>query len=205
MFTTLLKGAFPNLVVIESAVPRYIPTGSTGVFEKSLLMSELVLKPHDKDVQKLIQYCVDLKTTPTSELTQDICTYILNECGGHAFPTLTFIEYFFTHVYERQALVSMEAFRRRFCGPDFARSEFYEIVFTRCFDQLMDRRIKESAFRVMGGKEEVGDIDTLIHLGWWDTRTNEFLSQFLVNTCLSTIKAGSNDVVYLDEKRSEEE
>jgi len=61
------------------------------------------------------------------------------------------------------------------------------------------------AFRVLGGKEEAGDIKTLIRLGWWDPQARDFISRFLVNACLSDVQPGGNDVIYLDHKKSYEE
>lgn len=204
LFTALLKGAYPHLVTIGSSVPRFIPTGLTASFKSVLRMTDLVLREDDEDFQKLVQHCVRLKAT-TPELTQIICKFLLKQCGGHTFPTLAFIEYFFTHDDARDFLVSEEAFYHYFCGPDFARSPFYESVRNRCFEQLLDAETEKVAFRVLGGKEEAGDISTVTRLGWWNPEASDFISRFLVNACLSGVQPGTDGVLYLDKKKSYEE
>lgn len=204
LFTALLKGAYPHLVTIGSAVPRFIPTGLTAVFKSVLRMTDLMLKEEDEDFQELVQYCVGLKAT-TPELTQTICKYLLKHCGGHVFPTLAFIEHFFTREDVQGFLVSMEVFNRYFCGPDLARSPFYKSVRDRCFVQLLDAETEKVAFRVLGGKEEAGDISTVIRLGWWDPEAGDFISHFLVNACLSGVQPATDGVLYLDKKKTHEE
>jgi hypothetical protein len=58
IFTTLLKGQFPHLVTIGSAVPRYFESGAAARFREVLRMTDLVLKESDDDFQRLIQFCV---------------------------------------------------------------------------------------------------------------------------------------------------
>lgn len=204
LFTALLKGAYPHLVTIGSSVPRFIPSGLTASFKSVLRMTDLVLREDDDDFQKLVQYCVGLKAT-TRELTQIICKHLLKLCGGHTFPTLAFIEHFFTHDDAREFLVSEEAFYQYICGPDFARSPFYASVRNRCFEQLLDAETEKVAFRVLGGKEEAGDISTVTRLGWWNPEANDFISRFLVNACLSGVQPRTGGVLYLDKKKSHEE
>jgi hypothetical protein len=102
------------------------------------------------------------------ELTQAICKVIIKQCGGHTFPTLAFIEHFFTHDAARGFLASKMAFRRYFCGPQFAHSSVYDAVRNRYFPQIRNAETEQVAFRVLGGKEEAGDISTVTRLGWWD-------------------------------------
>ena len=81
-----------------------------------------------------------------------------------------------------------EVFCRYFCGPDFVCGFFYGSVRNRCFLQVLDAETEKTAFRVIGGKEEAGDISTMTRLGWWDPRTGDFISQFLKNACLSFVR-----------------
>jgi len=203
LFTALLKGAFSNLVTIGASVPRYIPTGLTAVFKLKLRMTDLVLKEEDEDFQVLVQYCVGLKAT-SPQMTQAICKHILKQCGGHTYPILTFIEHFFTSDSTKGFLDSEELFYRYFHGPDFVRTPFYESVRLRCFEQILESDTLKVAIRVMGGKEEASDISTMIRLGWWDPDTNDFISRFLMNVCLSGVKPGTDNVFYLDPKKSYE-
>ena len=204
LFTTLLKGGYPHLVVIGLAVPRFISTGTTAKFVSVLRMTDLVLESEDDDFQGLMEYCAGLKAT-TPELTQSICRYLLKQCGGHTFPTLAFIEHFFTCYDTKGFLVSMEGFQKYFSGPDFACSPFYKGVRGRCFDELLDAETEKMAFRVLGGMEEVGDITTMTRLGWWDPETRDFISPFLVNACLCGVQPRADNVLYLSEKKSREE
>lgn len=204
LFTTLLKGEYPHVITIGSSVPRFIPAGLTVTFKSVLRMTDLVLREDDEDFQKLVQYCIGLKAT-TPELTQNICKFLLEQCGGHTFPSLAFIEYFFTRDDAEGFLVSKEAFRRYFCGPEFPRSRFYESVRNRCFEQLLDPEIEKATFRVLGGKGEVADISTLTRLGWWNPEACDFISRFLVNACLSCVQPGKDGVIYLDQEKSAEE
>jgi hypothetical protein len=80
--------------------------------------------------------------------------YLLKQCGGHTYPTLAFIEYFFTRDDAKGFLASQEVFIRYFCSPDFTHSPFYESVKNRCFVQLLDNETQEVAIRVLGGKKE---------------------------------------------------
>jgi hypothetical protein len=184
LFTTLLKGPYPHLVTIGAAVPLLMTSDLTAVFKSVLRMSDLVLREEEDDFQALIKYCEGLKVT-TPELTQMITKYLLKQCGGHTYPTLAFIEHFFIDQVNRDTLSSLIEFRRFFCGPNFVQSYFYLSVRDRCFQQLLDFETENVVFRVLGGKEEAGDINTLTRLGWWNPDSRDFISQFLVNACLS--------------------
>lgn len=204
LFTALLKGEYPHLVTIGASVPRFIPTGLTAVFTSKLRMSDLVLQEDDEDYRELVQYCVKRNAT-TPELTLKICNYLLQECGGHTFPTLAFIEHFFSSDEAREFLTSEEAFRRYVGGADFARSHVYQRARDRCFEQLSDEAIQKAAIRVLGGKDEPGDISTLTRLGWWDCEASAFISPFLVNACLSGVTPDKDDVLYLSDKYTHEQ
>lgn len=199
LFTALLKGSYPNLVTIGASVPLYSPHPAS--FDSLLRMTDLVLREDDEDFQKLVQYCVELKAT-TPALTRAICKYLLEQCGGHTFPTLAFIEHFFTRDEVRGLLANKTAFDDYFRGPYFACSPFYQLVRNMCFEQLLNAEIEKVAFRVMGGKEEAGDISTMIQLGWWNRVTGDFISRFLVNACVSGVECGA---LFLDQKKSHEE
>ena len=53
LFVRLLKDAYPHLVTIGSAVPRFITTGVTGMFKTKVRMQDLVLKEEDENFQEL--------------------------------------------------------------------------------------------------------------------------------------------------------
>jgi hypothetical protein len=71
--------------------------------------------------------------------------------------------------------------------------------------QLLDKETQEVAIRVLGGKEEDGDISTLTRLGWWDPDAGIFISRFLENAHLSDVKPGTDSLLYLNKKMSYEE
>jgi hypothetical protein len=197
-FPLLLRSEYPHVVTIGAAVPTHIPTGFTAVFRSQLLMSDLVLKEDDADFQELIQHSVGLNVI-SPELTRDICTYLLRQCGGHAYPTLAFIEYFLTSIEAKEHIQSMETFLRFFCGPVFAETSCYKNVRSRCFTELPDADTLSAAVRVLGGKQETGDSITLTRFGWWNAETHDFISLFLVNACLSdAVIEVDNDPIYLE-------
>lgn len=203
---SLLKSPHRNIVTIGAAVPRFLPTGNTAMFASILLMKDLVLTMGDEDFLQLVLYCVNLHVT-SQTLTEKICTFLLKECGGHAYPTLAFIEYFFTHEEGKKQLTSEETFGRYFYADSFAKGGFYRQVRSRCFDRFLHTNSLQVATRVLGGKEcSTDDIDALTRLGWWDPDANNFISQFLVNTILSAVPHGMDaGVVYLDANKSPEE
>lgn len=201
LFITLLKGAYPHLVTIGSAVPRYVITGGTGRFKFMLRMADLVLREDDEDFQELIQYCVGLNAA-SPDLTQDICNYLLKQCGGHTYPTLAFIEYFFAHDGTEELVKSMEDFQRYFCGPDFSSSDLYQSVRNRCFDEFLEPNTGMVVFRVLSGKLDPGDISTLTRLGWWNSEARDFISRFLMNACLSRVQPEADELLYLGSNQS---
>lgn len=202
---SLLKSPHRNIVTIGAAVPRFLPNGSTAMFASILLMKDLVLKMDDKDFLQLVNYCVNLHVT-SQTLTEKICTFLLKECGGHAYPTLAFTEYFFTYEEGKKVLTSEETFGRYFYDDTFANGGFYTQVRNRCFDRFSYTNSLQVATRVLGGKEWPTDIDALTRLGWWDPDANNFISQFLVNTILSAVRHGMDTgEVYLDASKSPEE
>jgi hypothetical protein len=138
------------------------------------------------------------------ELTRDICTYLLRQCGGHAYSTLAFIEYFTKNIKARQHVQSMETLVRFFCGPVFVESPCYTKVRRRCFGQLTEQCFLEAAVRVLRCQATARDRDALNRLGWWNAETNDFVSVFLVNTCLSSADIKAEDVIYLERSKDGE-
>ena len=65
---------------------------------------------------------------------------------------------------------------------------------------MLDLESEKAAFRVLGGKDEPGDINTLTRLGWWNSDERVFL----VNAFLSAVKPGTRDIVYFDKTKSHE-
>lgn len=185
LFVPLLKGPFPNVVTIGSAVPRFISTGRTIMFREVVGMDDLCLRADDEDFQGLVQYCVGLNAT-SAELTKGICEYVLEDCGGHAYPTLSFIEHFFASGTAVKHLSSWDAFLKYYGFEEFTQSECYKSVRKRCFGHQLDQDLLNAAMRVMGGKEEGMDVGILTRLGWWDYQKNAFISPFLKNACLNS-------------------
>jgi hypothetical protein len=187
LFTTLLKGAYPHLVVIGVAVPPYSSSRVTDSFVIKMPMSEICLRQTDDDFRQLIDICVGRNVT-TPELTETICRSLLDECGGHVYPTLKFIEYFFSRA-PAEVVASEEAFRKFFGGSTFMGEDVYESVNWWCFN--IDPEITEAALRVLGGKNTAttNDVDlaTVIQIGWWNADTRYFISRTLVNVLLSSV------------------
>lgn len=152
-------------------------------------MSDLALEEDDEDFHGLIQHCTELNAT-SSALTEIICKEILQQCGGHAYPTLAFIEHFFRPADNAdmtaisKALSCPVGFHVYFGGEEFAQSRFQHDVRGRCFDELLDEDTVQIACRVFRGEEERGDVGALDSLGWWNRDKRGFISPFLRNAVL---------------------
>eukprot|EP01033_Poteriospumella_lacustris_P006163 gene6163-4424_t len=205
LFTALLKSAYPHLVVIGAAVPRYSDSGVTAKFAIKVPMSEICLRQTDDDFRQLIDICVGRNVT-TPALTETLCRSLLEECGGHVYPTLKFIEYFFTRAPSKM-VASEEAFRQYFGGPAFVQANVHQTVIERCFDMKSNNEATKAAIRVLDGQKQRTDTESLLRVGWWNGDTRDFISPWLVSTLLSTAppEPAVASVVYLDATTSSEE
>lgn len=163
LFTTLLKGTYPHLVTIGAAIPRYTPSGMAAKFATRLSMSDIVLRETDDDFLELINYWV-LKDAASRKVTKMICKHVLDECSGHTYPTLKFIEYVFMHA-PPEVRESKQNFREYFGGPKFVDEEVYKFVIDRCFN-ISDTEATTAAIRVLGGKQKATDVISLTRVGW---------------------------------------
>lgn len=163
LFTTLLKGTYPHLVTIGSAVPLYTPSGMAAKFATRLSMSDIVLRETDDDFLVLINYWV-LKCVASRKVTKMICKHVLDECSGHTYPTLKFIEYVFTGA-PPEVRESKQNFLEFFGGPKFVDEEVYKFVIERCFD-ISDTEATIAAICVLGGKQKATDAISLTTVGW---------------------------------------
>jgi hypothetical protein len=204
LFTTLLKSAYPHLVVIGAAVPRYSDSGVTAKFAIKVPMSGICLRQTDDDFRQLVDYCVRRNVTSPA-LTETICLSLLDECGGHVYPTLKFIEYFFT-LAPSEVVASEQAFHQYFGGPAFLQARVYQKVIERCFDMKSNNEATKAAIRVLGGKKQRTDTEALLRVGWWNGDTRDFISPWLVSTLLSSAppEPAVASVVYLDATTSSE-
>ena len=211
---TLLKGAYPKLVTIGAAVPRWMESGTTCMFKVELCISELVLQKEDNDFQDLIKFCVNLKATapdPTQDnciedVTQDICIELLNHCGGHPFPTLAFIAYFFTREDTKKYIKNLSVFNTYFNSKDFEASAVYKLVARRCFDDVQHNDYLIRVHRLLLHKADIGDEMQLEQIGWWNTQTSDFISTFFLNICKPYFEVPECDnPLYLSESISAQE
>ena len=111
---------------------RQLVPPNSSYFKRTLEIFELVLRPDDANYLQLVDYVTKLQIV-SSSVTAAICRYILDYCGGHLFPTLHFIEVFFTLPEMSSHLQSMDTFFLHFHSADFAHSEYYREVQRRCF------------------------------------------------------------------------
>jgi hypothetical protein len=204
IFTSLLKDAPPNVLTIGAAVPRYLPTGGTAQFRAVLRSPDLILKDKDEDVRELIKHWKRQNVT-SPETVEYVSKFLLDHCGGHVYPVLAFMEHFFTNDETKKFLTDTRKFRRHFNSPEFAQSEVYHRIGTRCFDQMLDPDIAATVSRVLGGGEQDGDIGTLSRLGWWDLDKQSIISSLLLNICLGHVKRVAEKAVYLDDQHSPQE
>ena len=195
VFTTLLKATSSNVVTIGAAVPHRMPNNR---FRKRFGSSYLVLKKDDDDVQELIQYWTKLNVT-TPAMTKVICEFILEYCGGHVYPCLAFMKYFLyvdnKSDAQKSILESESEFRKYFLSRDFANSEVCKHVINRCYYLLYGTPF---AYRILGGSAHPRDIDSLTNMGWWDYDKNDFISSWLVNSCLNFEKPAKVDLQSVD-------
>jgi hypothetical protein len=109
IYVTLMKGNLPNLIIFGAAVPYELGANHSAHFRNKIGMSDLVLRSEDKDFLQLVEKIVTLnKGSP--EITIAICNHILEYCGGHLFPTLRFIEVFFTKPELKEFTLTFESF-----------------------------------------------------------------------------------------------
>jgi hypothetical protein len=181
LFVTLLKGIFPNLIVIGAAVPSSLNAFHSAYFKRKLEISELVLRPDDADYLLVVDDVTKLQIA-SSSVTAAICRYILDYCGGHLFPTLHFIEVFFMLPTMSSHLQSMDTFFLYFHSADFADSKYYRKVQSRCF--ISDALAEDAASHFLSANYSSGDLTLLQKFGWFDTSSNKLISKLLENYCL---------------------
>jgi hypothetical protein len=174
---TMLTGYYPHLVTIG------VTTGDeetviTSKFHESIEVSDLVLKETDDDYLELI----NTLNKGNEKHISEICSYILNHCGGHVFPTLFFIEHFVSNVDNRIRFNTFDAFINHFHSFEFVQSDAYKIVKKRCFRMTSDMMAKVT--KVLLYKYENIDIKALEKVGWYKRETNSFISAFLKNIAL---------------------
>lgn len=124
-------------------------------------------------------------------LAREICFYILNYCGGHALPTLSFIEFFFTDPEMRQKINTMENFLEYFNGSEFNETSTFKLVKDRCFELTGSNAVHVS--KVLGGVESYADIKALEHLGWWNSDKQQFISALIKNLCLEKVQIARSE------------
>lgn len=129
-----------------------------------------------------------LRDTPgvDGDLVQ-VASEIISYCGGHAFPTLAFMEFFFTTAEGRQVLTAgkkdIGAYLR---SGAFMCSDTYREVCRRCFAGASADRASRSAYmRISCGGDIPTDVDALVRLGWWDPDMVRLSSPLLRNILLS--------------------
>lgn len=199
LLTELLKGKWPRLVTIGVAVPRFNKSGSAAQFRKRLGMESLVLEADD--VKQLVQYWKDLNAT-TPEMIECICSHLLKYCGGHIYPTVRFMEYFFTDEGAKKFTENKEKFYKYFGSQEFSQSPVHEMVMVRCFDEVLESETAKIADRVLRGTELSGDIETLLRIGWWNPDSQDFISLLLVNANLSRISPTTSGALSLPVNRN---
>lgn len=185
-FVTLLKGPYPNLITVGAAVPRYLKTGCAATFRKLFNMNDIALRADDVDFQALVKHCAKNLNRTTAEMTACICEEIRAQCGGHAYPTLSFIEHFFSRGdVPESVLDSVGTFRKYFCSTAFANSRVYLGIDSRCSASHQDPQVDDAVIRVMSGLDMPSDISTLEDVGFWSDQNCNFTSLFLMQQYIS--------------------
>ncbi len=118
--------------MIGAAVSSPFNATHAAYIKRNLETSELVLRPDDADYILVVEHVTKLLVV-SSSVTAAICRHILDYCGGHLFPTLHFIEVFFTLPEISLHSQSMGLFSLYFHSADFVDSKRYRKVQSRCF------------------------------------------------------------------------
>ena len=132
LFVNLLKSPLPNVLTIGAAVPHYIPTNETVAFRKVFRTTDLVLRESDEDVLELIEHWKS-KGVASPEMVVFVSFFLLDYCGGHVYPTLAFMEYFFTNPEAEKFLTNENEFKIHFFSESFVQSVVYHNICSRCF------------------------------------------------------------------------
>ena len=151
IFVATLKGGYPNLVVIGAGLSRFYKSYYTAMFRDALRMNDIVLKENDEDFLDLIEHCNSLKVT-TPKVTEIICKTILKRCGGHVFPTVAFIQHYFSDTEGKIHIKDEKDFIKHFDGPSLLQSDTYKEVVERCFDATHDEGVCKIVDRVLSGR-----------------------------------------------------
>jgi len=202
LFTALLKDAPPNVLIVGAAVPRNVTAGNVSSFRTMLRSSALILKENDEDVLDLIEYWKGFATNTSPDMVDFACRFLLNHCGGHVYPVLAFMEHYFTNDEAKKVLADKNAFECHFLSPEFANSDRYRSVCSRClFDKMStDPYYFATLSLVLSGRGSAADIDTLSRLGWWDPDKKNIISALLMSEFLAQVQpaAAAPELMYLD-------
>jgi len=130
----LLSSDNPNLVTIGAAVPKFVDFA----FRAQLGTTELRLQEYEKDFVKLIDHIKRLElTTPVA--TDFICRLLLRQCRGHVFPTLAFIEAYFTTEELKPFIEDEVKFFRHFGTPAFDQTNVHQFVKDERYVEIYER------------------------------------------------------------------
>jgi hypothetical protein len=183
IYVTLMKGNFPNLIIFGAAVPYELGPRHTAHFRHKIGMSDLVLRSEDKDFLQLVEKIVSLnKGSP--EVIFAICNHILEYCGGHLFPTLRFIEVFFTKPELKEFILTFESFFTFFHSSCFSENLYYVGIINRCFTSSGTAAV--SAFKLLNSSFTQADVDSLERVGWLDKKKRALVSKLLETFCLKS-------------------
>ena len=103
----------------------------------------------------------------------------MNHCGGHLFPTLSFIEYFVSVSENRKPFQNFDNFFHYYHSPDFVKSDAYKTVKHRCI--TMTGRISRHVTNILSNEFQDVDIDTLERVGWYISDTKSFIPVLFKN------------------------
>ncbi len=188
----LLKQSCPkNLLVLGAGVPSLV--GTTQQFVQSYPVSELLLTEHD------IEDIVAFWKLHDKELKESgiraVCKSLFNYCGGHMFPVVKLSEHMFT-----TSQNEMENHGKYIRSEAFSLSQAYAEVIGRCFSDL--NLFYNHFERVMSGNNfELSELGKLERLGYWNSQTEWFSSDFMLSVVLKSLRMirKSEDTILLDD------
>jgi hypothetical protein len=194
LFTALLKDAPPNILTVGAAVPKYPPTRAAHTFRTILDASDLVLRRDAGDVIKLIEHWKSIADDIEPAMIDFVSEFLLTYCGGHVYPVLAFMEYFFTDGEARKFLADEHSFCSYFSSPAFAETAVYRVICQRCFEDCsIETGSADALARLLSGVEDTTDVSLAVRLGWWNREKATILSALLMRECLAQVQVAPCD------------
>ncbi len=187
----LLKDELPNIVVIGTGIPRL--SQPSPAFRKKLPGSYIMLQKYE-----LAECFVIFKTMiPAGYVLEDEHLNFLLETvryntGGHLYPFLKLTEHLIVHhTADCRSKAIVATLMKLSCNPvHHACASVIDDIRSRSYSSI-GSGAETLALSVLAGKHSSTDLAALENLGYFNSETNTFLSDFLVSTLLNVHPASA--------------